>query len=493
MFQNPAVKELLKKYEAIWSLNHASALLGWDLEVYMPEKGAAPRGQALAQIALMSQKLTLDLKPLVSEAEKSGGLGDQDLGVVRVLKRDLEYYEKVPPRLIEELQKTTTEATVVWRTARKKSDFAFFQPQLEKIVELKKEEAEKLGYSGHPYNALLDRYEEGLTVDDVDKVFSGLIPRLERILDRVMAEGRFAGDQNLETHSYEEANMRRVNAELVELLGMPMDRFRTDVSTHPFTISMAQDDVRITTRYEGTNFKATMYSTIHECGHAIYELQVGEDLRYTPIGGGVSLGVHESQSRFWENVIGRSQAFVSVVMPMLKENLGFLAPYNEEKLYTYFNSVKPGKIRVDADELTYNFHIALRYDIEKRLIAGEIAPAELPSIWNDTMDKYLGLRPDNDGEGVLQDIHWSGGSIGYFPTYSMGNVLAGIIWKTLGGRSGLSAKVEKGEFVQLRSWLEDKIHKYGGTYPPKELLNRSFGMGYDPAPLVSYLEQKFLG
>lgn len=252
------------------------------------------------------------------------------------------------------------------------------------------------------------------------------------------------------------------------------------------------DDVRITTRYEGKDFRGTMYSTVHECGHAIYGLQVGQNLAYTPIERGASLGVHESQSRFWENAVGRSREFIHHVMPTLKENLPFLEPYTEERVYNYFNSVKASKIRVEADELTYNFHIALRYDIEKRLISGDISASDLPSLWNDTLDKYLGIRPENDAEGVLQDIHWSGASIGYFPTYSMGNVLVGVIWKALGGSGPLAGMVERGEFVQLREWLQQKIHRFGATYAPKELLRRSFGTGYDPEPLVAYLEGKYL-
>lgn len=489
-FHNPTVKEILKGYEPIWSLNHAGSLLEWDLEVYMPEKGGAARGFALAQEAMMVQKLTLGLRPLLSRAEREGGLNDAEKGVVRVLKKDLHYFERVPPRLVEEIKRTTTEATVVWRAARKDSNFSSFRPYLEKIVALKKEEADKLGYEKHPYNALLDRFEEGLTVEDVDAVFSKLAPALKQILEKVMAEGRFSKDSPLKSAAYDEPSMRRVNGKLVELLGMPKDRFRMDVSTHPFTMGIAHDDVRITTRYEGTDFKAAMYSTVHESGHAIYELQIGDGYAFTPVGRPASFGVHESQSKFWENAVGRSREFVHLVMPMLRENLGLLGPYGEDQVYAYLNEVKPSMIRVDADELTYNFHIMLRYDIEKRLLAGEVSAADLPSIWNDAMEKYLGLRPANDTEGVLQDIHWSQGSMGYFPTYSMGNVIVGVIWKTLGKE--LPAMVERGEFVRLRGWLKERVHKYGAMYPPKELLKRSFGSGYEPEPLVDYLEQKFL-
>ncbi len=489
-FHNATVKEIIKKYEPIWSTYHASALLSWDLEVYMPEKGSPHRGLALAHLALMAQRMTLDLDPLVSKAEKEGGLNDMEKGVVRVLKRDLHYFKQVPPKLIEDLQRTATEASVVWRTARKNSDFASFRPYLEKTVELKRQEADKLGYEKHRYNALLDQFEEGLTVDDVDATFSKLSSGLKRTFDKVMSEGKFSKDSPLTKVAYDVQSMRNVNEKVVELLGMPTDRFRMDVSTHPFTNGIARDDVRITTRYEGTDFKATMYSTIHESGHAIYELQAGEGFYHTPVDRSASYAIHESQSRFWENAVGRSREFIHLFTPTLKKNLSFLGPYTEEKVYEYVNSVRPSLIRVDADELTYNFHIMLRYDIEKRLLAGEVSVSELPSLWGDMMEKYLGVRPANDAEGVLQDIHWSQGSMGYFPTYAMGNVLVGVIWKYLGKDFG--EMVGKGEFMQLRGWLKEKVHRYGAVYPPKELLKRSFGTGYDPEPLVGYLERKFL-
>jgi carboxypeptidase Taq len=489
-FQNPVVREIIKKYEPIWSTYHAGAVLGWDLEVYMPQRGSAHRGLALAHMQLMIQRMTLDLRPLIAKAGKEGDLNDAEKGVLRVLQRDLDYFEKVPPELVEELQKTATEGTVAWRAARKAASFAAFKPYLEKMARLKREEAEKLGYEKHPYDALMNQFEEGLTVADADAVFSKLLPELKRLLEKVQAQGKFTKVSPLTTAAYDESSMRRVNEKIVELLGMPKDRFRMDVSTHPFTIAIARDDVRITTRYEGVNFKATMYSTIHESGHAIYELQIGEDLLHTPVCRPASLGIHESQSRFWENAVGRSKEFVNVIMPTLKENLGFIAGYDAASVYEYLNAVKPSLIRVDADELTYNFHIMLRYEIEKRLLTGEIPVSDLPAVWDDTMEKYLGLRPANDAEGVLQDIHWSQGSMGYFPTYSMGNVLVGVIWRSLRGE--LAGMVERGEFMQIRGLLRDRLHRHGATYAPKDLLRRSLGTGYDPAPLVEYLQQKFI-
>ncbi|HYB06820.1 MAG TPA: carboxypeptidase M32, partial [Nitrososphaerales archaeon] len=422
MAQNPLVRDILKNYRQVWALNHSMAVLGWDMETHMPEGGAKPRGMASGQLAVMAQKATVEMDGLVKKAEKAIDLDDMEKGVVRVLRRSLDYYMKVPPELVDEIQRVTTEATVVWRTARKKSDFKLFRPHLERIVQLQRKVADKLGYERHPYNALLDLFEEGFTVRDADAVYSKLIPETKKLLAKVTEAGVYPSKHPLESVKYDTEAMEKVNLGVVKMLKMPTERFRMDVSTHPFTTQIASDDVRITTRYEGVNFKSTLYSTIHESGHAIYGLGVDKKLAYTPVDDGASYGIHESQSRFWENVVGRSREFVRLVDPLLRENLPFLRGHEDEDLYRYFNTVRKSFIRVDADELTYNFHTALRYEVEKKVIAGEVGVSELPSLWSDTFDEYLGMRPKNDAEGVLQDIHWSGGSFGYFATYTLGNV-----------------------------------------------------------------------
>jgi len=408
-----------------------------------------------------------------------------------VLKRELKYYTSIPPEILEELDRTTTKAAVVWREARRESNFEKFKPYLTKIVELERVIADKLGYEGHPYNALLDLYEEGFTVNDADEVFNKLLPNLKSILDKIRSEGRYPDKHPLEDVAYDVNVMKAVNEELLKILEMPVGtRFRMDVSAHPFTIGMSVNDVRITTRYEGKDFRATMFSVIHESGHAMYELMIDPNLEMTPVGRGVSMGVHESQSRFWENVIGRSREFVHIIYPLLRERLPFLKDYGEEDVYKYFNIVRPSLIRVDADEVTYNFHIALRYEIEKGLIAGKLDVSDLPSLWDDFMDRYLGVRPKNDAEGVLQDIHWSQGSFGYFPTYTLGNVIAGMIYAKL---PGLRDKVAGRRFNEIKEFLRDKVCRYGAIYPPKELLMRSFNDAYNPDYLLNYLREKYLG
>jgi carboxypeptidase Taq len=491
MFSDPLIREIVESYKPVWALGHAASTFEWDLETYMPLEAAKSRGFAQAQVALMRQERVLDLAESVSKAEKLGNLNDYEKGIVRTVSRELEYFVKVPPDLIEEMQRTETEATVVWREARRKSDFSLFQPYLEKIIELKKREAEKLGYEGHPYNALLDIFEEDLTSSDVDKIFSSLVPNLKIILGRILSSRNLPSYHELEEIGYEENAMKRVNQEILKILGMPDKRFRMDVSTHPFTSGLSLDDVRITTRYEGRSFRETIYSVIHECGHALYDLQIDHAYEYTPLASGASLGVHESQSRFWENLIGRSREFTKILLPVLRENLPFMSRFTEDDVYKYFNLVRPSLIRVAADEVTYNFHIVVRYEIEKKLIGGEATISEVPSLWDDMMEEYVGVKPKSQADGVLQDVHWSGGMIGYFPTYSLGNVIAGMINNRIQQDMDLHDILERGDVNRIKVWLREHIHKWGSAYSPKELQRKIFGEIYNPEHLVKYLEKKY--
>ena len=492
MARNPVVKEILEKYRQVWAVNHSMAVMGWDMETHMPEGGATPRGMATGQLAMLAQRATIELDPLVRKAEKARDLDDMETGVVRSLRRSLDYFTKVPPALVDEIQRVTTEATVVWRTARKKSDFKMFSPHLDKIIQLQRKVADKLGYEKHPYNALLDLYEEGFTVKDADAVYSRLIPASKKLLAKVAEQGVYPSKHVLESVKYKPEALEKVNQGILKLLNMPTQRFRMDVSTHPFTVQIASDDVRITTRYEGVNFKSTVYSTIHESGHALYDLGVDEKLAYTPIGDGASFGVHESQSRFWENVVGRSREFVKLVDPLLRENLPFLRGHSNEDLYLYFNTVRKSFIRVDADELTYNFHTALRYEVEKKAIAGEVKTSELPGLWNDTFEELLGMRPKNDADGCLQDVHWSGGSFGYFATYTLGNIVSAMIWHKMKDGKFIRDALGENDIMELREWLRSNIHRYGSTYTPKALQQKVFGEAYNADRLLQYFTAKFI-
>ncbi|MEM4717663.1 MAG: carboxypeptidase M32 [Desulfurococcaceae archaeon] len=495
VFENPIVKEILGKYKIIWAIEHAMSLMGWDSETYMPKEGVSERAVARAELSVLHQQLILkpDLVELVEKADKIESLNEYERGVVRVLKRAIRIAKSLPQWLVAERAKTTQEAMIVWREAKIKNNFEVFKPYLEKIFDLARKTADYLGYDEHPYDALLDLYEEGLRTRDIDHILGVLKRELKIIVNEVVSRGVYPSHHPLENVKYDTSKMEVINRRILEILGYPLGlRGRLDVSAHPFTISMGLNDVRITTRYEEVDFKRTMFSVIHEFGHAIYQLQIDPTLAFTPIGDGASLGIHEGQSRFWENIIGRSRYFTELIYPTLREHLDFVKQYTPDDLYYYFNTVRPSLIRVDADEITYNMHIALRAELEKLALVGEVKISDLPDIWNNYMEELLGIKPKTYSEGILQDIHWSMGSIGYFPTYTIGNIVAALMKNTIEAEIRLEDIILSGDLHTIREWQREKIHKYGATFPPKELLQRALGACYEPEYLVKYLTKKYL-
>lgn len=495
--ENPVIGQILAAYKPLWSISHATSLMGWDFETGMPPKATEERGVADSQLHLLYKQLLLsrDFVGLVESGKKQEGLNDVEKGIVRVLDRDITRQLKIPKELTEAESLERIRGNMVWRQAREKSDFKMYEPHLEKMIEIKKQIADRIGYQRHPYDALLDAFEEELTVDDLDAVFGVLTPRIQKILKKLVdSSSSFCEDSSLGKPEYDVREVDDLNREILKLLQYDMERFRMDVSTHPFTEAMGLNDVRITTRYEGTDFKRSISSTIHEAGHALYHLQCDQELSVTPVEGGSSLGLHESQSRFWENIVGRSRPFVRLIAPLIKKHVGFASRATDEELYLYFNSVRPDYIRVDADEVTYNLHIAIRYEIEKKILGGELRVSEIPQFWNDRMEQLLGIRPASDSQGVLQDTHWSSGLFGYFPTYTLGNLVSAIIADKM--RKDLSDYDEiigKGDFQPVREWLRLKIHRHGSVYAPKALLKSTFNEGYNPDYFVKYLETKYLG
>jgi carboxypeptidase Taq len=493
--ENPVINQILAAYKPIWSINHASSLMGWDFETYMPKGGTEERGVADSQLHLLYKELLLskDFVSLVESAKKQQDLNDVERGIVRVLDRDITKQLKIPKELTEAESLERIRGNMVWRQAREKSDFKMYEPHLKNMIEIKKQIADKIGYEKHPYNALLDTFEEELTIDDLDKVFGVLTLQIQKILKKLVDSGSpFCKASNLEKPKYDVQKVDELNREILRLVQYDMDRFRMDVSTHPFTEAMGLNDVRITTRYEGTDFKRSISSTIHEAGHALYHLQCDQSLSVTPVEGGSSLALHESQSRFWENIVGRSRPFIQLIAPLIRRHISFANRVTDEELFLYFNSVKPDYIRVDADEVTYNLHIAIRYEIEKKIFGGELAVSEIPEFWNDRMDELLGVRSTEDSQGVLQDTHWSSGLFGYFPTYTLGNLVSAIIASKM--RQDLKdyeQDISKGDFEPVREWLRLKIHRHGSVYAPKALLKNTFNEGYNPDYFVTYLETKY--
>lgn len=493
-FENKKMKKLLDKFLDIWSVAYAGSLLGWDTETYMPASSIKERSIVFGRLTVLAQRMLLspEFRELVNQAEKEKKLNDFEKGVIRVLKREIRIFEKLPPEFVEEFEKLTAEAKVVWRKAKEKSDFSIFEPYLTKIVDMSRKKAELLGYDEHPYDALLDLFEEELKTREVEDMFGNLKPSLVDILKRIRNSDGYQDKHPLEKEKYDIEKMKQLNKKILELFGFDFNRGRLDISAHPFTNSMGIFDVRITTRYAGYDFRRSLLAVIHEFGHGLYELQIDEKLMATPIATGVSLGVHESQSRFWENMIGRSLAFVETNFDLLKEFLPFLEKYQISDVYRYFNLVRPELIRVESDEVTYNQHIILRFEIEKGLIEEKLDVSELPQIWNENMDRILGIRPPNDALGVLQDIHWSMGAIGYFPTYSIGTILAVQIARKMESEIGnLSDLIHEKKYGEIRTWLKDKIHRWGSTYPPKELIKRALGENMNVRYFIDHLERKY--
>lgn len=495
MFENKIVKEILARYQTLWALNHYQVLGSWDLNTYMPEAGASARGLAEAKLSVLKQKLFLDKEfvGLINALENESGLNDYEKAVGRVLKRALKQYEKLPPEFLEEWSKTTNEAHIVWKNAKKNNDFPSFAPLLEKIVKLCQQKAEYLGYPEHPYDALLDEYEEGWKTAEAESYFDSLRQPLKELFSRILASPRYLAEHPLEKEPYSEEKMRQLNQKVLEFLRYDPSSLRLDVSVHPFTEALSLKDVRITTWYHPQDFVRSLMATVHEFGHALYELQGAPELEFTPLAGGVSLGVHESQSRFWENLVARTPEFVNRFYSEITGLGENLAKYSAEEIVRYFNLVRPSLIRVEADELSYHFHIMLRFEIEKGLIEEKIKVKELPEVWRAKFKDYLGIVPETDTEGVLQDIHWSMGALGYFPTYSLGTSLSAL-WKA-------SLEKELGEMSQLindegiakiQAWLKQNLHQYGSTYVLKELLKRQLGKEtVETQPLLDYLTKKY--
>ncbi|HEY7082720.1 MAG TPA: carboxypeptidase M32 [Nitrososphaeraceae archaeon] len=495
--ENPVMNQILDAYKPMWSLNHAISLMGWDFETYMPREGTEERGVADSQLHILHKDLLLnkDFIGLVDSAKKLDSLSDSEKGIVRVLNREITKQIKIPKELTEAESLERIRGNMVWREAREKSDFSMYEPHLKKMIEIKKQIAERIGYEKHPYDAHLDTFEEELTVDDLDKVFGVLTPRIQKILKKLVdSSSPFCKESKLGKSRYDIQKVDKLNHDILTLLQYDMKRFRMDVSTHPFTETMGLNDVRITTRYEGSDFKKSIFSTIHEAGHALYNLQCDQSLSGTPLEGGSSLALHESQSRLWENLVGRSLPFIKLIAPLIRKQVTFANRATADELYLYFNNVKADYIRVDADEVTYNLHIAIRYEIEKKIFGDELSVSEIPEFWNDRMEQLLGVGPTKDSQGVLQDTHWSSGLFGYFPTYTLGNLVsANIASKMREDLEEYEEDIKKGNFEPIKKWLRLKIHQHGSVYAPKVLLNNILNEGYNPDYFVTYIETKYIG
>ncbi len=490
------LERLRAKLKDIHNINNALAVLGWDQQTYMPPGGAEARSEQLATLSKIAHELftTDEIGTLLGDLSQAEFEYDSDeASLIRVVQRDYDQARKLPPELVEEMSRTFAMGQQIWTKARAEKDFSQFEDILGKIVDLNIQVAEAFGYEDNIYDALLDQYEPGMKSAEVAEVFAELKAELVPLV-RAIAENKDAVDASVMGQKFDEAAQWDFGLLPLKAIGFDMERGRQDKSTHPFTTSFSVNDVRLTTRVNEDLFAAALFGTLHEGGHGLYEQNSAASLEGTMLSGGTSLGVHESQSRLWENVVGRSKVFWQYYYPHLQEF--FPAQLNDVSLDTFYraiNKVRPGFIRVEADEVTYNLHIFLRFELEQDLLTRRIKIADLPEAWNAKVEEYLGITPPDDALGVLQDIHWSSGGIGYFPTYTLGNILSIQFYtQTLNDIPDLPEQYARGEFGALLAWFKENIHQHGRKFTANELIKRITGDdGLKAGPYLAYIKQKY--
>jgi carboxypeptidase Taq len=490
-------QELKARLGEIQDLSKAVALLGWDQQTYMPPGGAAARAEQLATLQKTAHDwfVTDEIGELIESLNDDGASWDYDTdeaSLVRVTARDYEKARKVPSRLVAEFARVSTLAFEAWTKARQQSDFSAFQPHLEKIVELNVELAERLGYEHHIYDPLLDQFEPEMKTAQVAEIFDDLKAELLPIVQAISQQIDVVDDSVLRKN-YPGEKQWDFGVEVLKDFGFDFTRGRQDKSVHPFTTSFSINDVRLTTRIDHNYLPTALFGTLHECGHGLYEQGIGLELERTSLDDGTSLGVHESQSRLWENLVGRSREFWSHYFSRLQSFFpDQLADVGLETFYRAINRVEPSFIRVEADEVTYNLHIMLRFELENEMLEGKIKIADLPEAWNAKMKEYLGIVPPNDAQGVLQDVHWSGGMLGYFPTYALGNLISVQLFdKARAAIPSLPDQISAGSFEELLSWLRENVHQYGRKYLPDELVKRVAGSSLTATNYIAYIKAKF--
>ena len=496
IFRLETYTQLLARLKEITHLARAGAVLGWDQQCYMPPGGAEERAEEFAVIGKFTHELFVsdETRKLLegAEGEVAGAAADGDPALtLRMVRRDFDQAVKIPTELVSALAREEGLAHEVWVKARQDSDWKQFAPKLEKLLDLSRQKAQCLGYKDRIYDALLDQYEAGRTSAEVETVFDGVRPGLVQLVKDIAAAPPI--DDSCLRRDFDEAAQKTFTEKVVARLGYDFTRGRQDKAVHPFCTSFSRNDVRITTRYEKNWLPSALMGSIHETGHALYEQGFDPKDDGTPLSDSASLGVHESQSRMWENIVGRSRAFWEVFYPNLQAQFpGVLDEVSLDSFYRAINKVEPSFIRVEADEVTYNLHIMLRFELEQAMLDGSLKVADVPEAWNEKMRSYLGIVPENDAMGCLQDVHWSAALFGYFPTYSLGTILSAQLYeKALKDNPAITADLEKGEFASLLEWLRQNVHRAGRRYLPAELVERACGEPAHSRSYLSYLNHKF--
>lgn len=487
------VEELRRHFATIAHLEAAAAVLAWDQRTFMPPQGAAARAEQQATLRRLAHErlVSEETARLLEEAEKAVEPDSDEGYLVRAARRLHRLQARVPPALRAEVARSASLAHQGWLEARRQNRFEPFLPHLRRMVRLNREVAEHRGYPDHPYDALLEEHEPGMTTHEVRRLFAELRPGLQELLQAIRTAPQV--DASFLERRYPRPGQEAVCRRLAADLGYDFRRGRLDPTEHPFCISFSVRDVRITNRYREDRLATALFGTLHEVGHALYEQGMPEEFEDTPLRGAPSLGFHESQSRLWENPVGRSRSFWRYGFPLLQEQFPeTLADADPEAFYRAVNRVAPSPVRTESDELTYHLHIMLRFELEVQMVEGSLPAEGVPHAWDTAMEEFLGLQPPDPRQGCLQDIHWASGLMGYFPTYTLGSLLAAQLWETATAELGdLAEELSRGEFGRLRRWLGWKVHRQGRKYLPRELILRITGRPLDPGAFLRQAREKY--
>lgn len=474
------------------ALQAAGAVLDWDHQCYMPEGGGPARAEHGSRLQRMAHEMFVsdETQRLLEEAAREAAPGSEDEATVRVVRRQMDIATKLPAEFVARKAKKSTEAHEIWVKARRDNDFAHFAPVLKEMMAMAREEADYLGYTAHPYDALTDQYEEGATKEGWEAMFDTVRQPLVDLVKEITASPN-QPDNAFLTGEWPAEDQRRFTEMLVQAIGFDFKRGRQDVAAHPFCTNFSVGDVRLTTRFENY-LGSSIFGSLHEAGHGMYEQGSPMEWDRTALAGGVSLGVHESQSRLWENIVGRSRPFWQHFLPQLQATFPALGGLDLDTFYRGINKVQPSFIRVEADEVTYNLHIMIRFELECALITGDLEVSDLPSAWNEKYRSYLGVTPPTDTLGCLQDVHWSASLIGYFPTYSKGNLLSYQIWAALERDvPNTDDLMASGNFAPILDWLIEKIYRHGRRYQPDTLIRQATGETMNPKHYLDGIRQKY--
>jgi len=489
-------QKLLKRTREISFLSSSASALGWDLETYMPPKALAFRAEQLAYLGSAAHRMftAKRIGQLINDCQQRGFAPESgEAANVREWRRSYDRATKVTPSLVAKMERARTHAREAWKTAREQSQFRIFRPHLQKVINLSRQLADCWGYQESAYDALAEGYESGMTARQLRPLFATLRPAIVSVLGAARERSQAIPEDYLHGH-YPIAAQQAFNRKVAEAIGFDFAAGRVDTTTHPFCETLGPGDCRLTTRYDERNFVQSLYGVLHEAGHGLYEQGLPAEHFGTPLGSAVSLGIHESQSRLWENHVGRSPAFWEYWHPIACEHFPELKRFTPAQISAGVNRVAPSFIRVEADQVTYDLHILLRFELEVKLIEGELKVADLPGCWNEEFEKMFGLKITQDADGCLQDIHWSIGLLGYFPTYTLGNLNAAqLMRRALEEQGALAGELARGEYGNLLKWLREKVHRAGSQHRPQQLMQRVTGETTQSAHHLEYLRQKFAG